>query len=367
MGMTPRERILAVYSGEEPDKIPVLIPKTIRRANPGWYQRLKDRGAALLGIATVYEPRMCTWREPLNPRFADVRYTRTEYCEEGVWKYRYTYETPVGTITGVVATNPTGPGANYAPHPVEHAVKQPSDWRVVNYFYKQTLDSLVPTSKETFERVEKALGDDGVVTAFLSDYTPWQNAWIWLAGPETAVTHFYEQPDEIQEFVDLSNRLHTRLAEFAAEFPANFVLLVDHITEMTSPKFYREYCLPVYEIYSKQLEGTGKILGVHMDGHFGHLKKEIAESPIDVIDSFSVPPTGDVSLAEARKLWPDKMMFMNTASHLAWSEPDEIRTAYERFAAEWGTKKGLLLELVEDLPDETVGPHLSAAMDAFGY
>ncbi len=210
MGMTPRERILAVYSGEEPDKTPVLIPKTLRRANPGWYQRLEDRGAALLGIATVYEP-------------------------------------PVGTITGVVATNPTGPGANYAPHPVEHAVKQPSDWRVVNYFYKQTLDSLVPTSKETFERVEKAIGDDGVVTAFLSDYTPWQNAWIWLAGPETAVTHFYEQPAEVQEFIDLSNRLHTRLAEFAAK--------------MFSPKICYPYHtgdtdLSVFTALMKDVEGV---------------------------------------------------------------------------------------------------------------
>jgi len=156
-------------------------------------------------------------------------------------------------------------------------------------------------------------------------------------------------------------------AEFAAEFPAKYFLLLDHITSVTSPRYYREYCLPIYELYSKQLEGTGKIIGVHMDGRFGHLKREITESPINVIDSFSVPPIGDVSLSEAKELWPDKMMFMNPAAHMAWAEPEELRKFYESLAAEWGNKKGLLLEYMEHLPMETVGAHMSAAMEAFGY
>ena len=104
-----------------------------------------------------------------------------------------------------------------------------------------------------------------------------------------------------------------------------------------------------------------------MDGRLGNLRKEIAETPLDVLESFSVPPTGDVSLAEVRKIWPDKTVFMNTASHLAWAEPEEVRTFYEALAQEWGSKNGLLLELSEELPPETVGAHMSAAMDAFGY
>jgi hypothetical protein len=58
---------------------------------------------------------------------------------------------------------------------------------------------------------------------------------------------------------------------------------------------------------------------------------------------------------------------MNTASHLAWAEPKEVREFYEALAEEWGSKKGLLLELSEELPLETVEAHMSAAMDAFGY
>ena len=96
--------------------------------------------------------------------------------------------------------------------------------------------------------------------------------------------------------------LHTRISEFAAECPCKFINIGDNITDTVSPDYYRKYCLPIYEIYSTQLEGTGKLLGVHMDGLLGTLRKEIAESPISVIESFTVPPAGVISLAEARKI-----------------------------------------------------------------
>ena len=72
-----------------------------------------------------------------------------------------------------------------------------------------------------------------------------------------------------------------RMAEISAGYPAKFVDIAENMSDMVSPAYYRKYCLPIYEIYSKQLRGTGKILGVHMDGRLGRLKKEVAESPLN--------------------------------------------------------------------------------------
>ena len=365
MSMTPRERIMAVLNGEEPDKIPVCVYERLLAQHPGgWSQRLKKRGLGLFHSDVFWAPEWSSLAGWQNPRLPDVKYTRTEYLEKGVWKYRQTYETPIGKITGVLMTNPMEYVA-VADTPEEYLIKQPSDWRVVNYIIKGILDNLVSRYKH-FEIAEDELGDNGIALISIRK-TAWQRAWIELAGPERAVIDFHEQPEEIQEYIDLHRRWHTRLAELAAGCPAKWVNIGENISDITSPKYYREYCLPIYQIYSQQLAGTGKILGVHMDGRLGNLRKEIAESPIDVVESFSVPPTGDVSLAEVRKIWPDKIIFMNTASHLAWAEPKEVREFYEALAEEWGSKKGLLLELSEELPLETVEAHMSAAMDAFGY
>jgi len=366
MSMTPRERILAVLNGEEPDRISVcsgerqLVGLSVERI-----ERLKERGLGILRTAGYFSPVWSTHTgQRRDPGLPDVKYTRTEYLEKGVQKYRQTYETPVGSITGVMMINPIDNIAvNDAPE--EYFIKEPSDWRAVNHIIKGMLDIMMPRYQH-FERAEEALGDEGIAYVFLG-YTAWQRAWIELAGPERAVIDFHEQSGEIEEYIDLHRRWHTRQAELAAGCAAKFIDIGENISDMTSPRFFREYCTPIYEIYSKQLEGTGKVLGVHMDGRLGSLRKEIAESPLNIIESFAVPPTGDISLAEVRKIWPDKMIFMNTAAHLAWAEPAEVREFYEGLAAEWGSKKGLLLELSEHLPVETVEAHMSAALDAFGY
>ncbi|MFC2017806.1 uroporphyrinogen decarboxylase family protein [Chloroflexota bacterium] len=366
MSMTPRERILAVLNGEEPDKIPVACLGSM----PGFefcpeiaLERLKKRGLSILRMSSIYTPvwSVLSGRDPGLP---DVKYTGTEYVENGILKQRQTYKTPAGNITCVIIANPIDNVA-LSRTPQEYLVKQPSDWRVVNYITRAILDNLAPMYQH-FQREEEGLGDEGIAYIILG-ITAWQNAWITLAGPERAIIDFHQQPDEVQEYIDLDRRWHTRLAEFAADCPAKYLVIQENMSDMTSPRYYREYCLPIYEIYAKHLHGTGKVLGAHMDGPLGKLKKEIAESPINVIDSLSVPPTGDVSLTEVREIWPDKMVFMNTAAHLSWAEPAKVREFYKALAEEWGSKKGLLLELCEHLPLETVEAHMSAALDAFGY
>ena len=365
MGMTPRERILAVLNGEEPDKTPVCIHAQMLAQYPGgWYRRLKRRGLGLIRPAGFFRPVWALTAGRQNPHLPDVKYTRTDYVEKGVWKARLGYDTPEGSIYSIWMANPVA-HVTTIETPEQYFIKQPSDWRVVNYIIKGILDNLAPSYK-TFLMAEDEIGNDGLCIIFLG-YTAWQRAWIEIAGPERAVIDFHMQIDEVKEFVELHTRWHSRIAEFAAESPAKFVDIGENISDMISPSYFRKYCMPIYEIYSKKLKGTGKVLGVHMDGRLGHLKKEIAESPINIMESFSVPPTGDISLSEIKQISPDKMIFMNTASHLAWAESKEVTSFYQALAKEWGSKKGLLLELVEQLPPDKVESHMSAALDAFGY
>ena len=107
MSMTPRERIMAILNAEEPDKIPVCVVTLLLSQLPGgWYRRLKERGLGSIHWTTFYTP---AWKSTLydqNPHLPDVKYSQTHYFEKGIWKYRHTYETPVGIITGVMMTNP---------------------------------------------------------------------------------------------------------------------------------------------------------------------------------------------------------------------------------------------------------------------
>jgi hypothetical protein len=269
----------------------------------------------------------------------------------------------VGTITSVTRLSPAQ--LVVATNKEEYFVKEQSHWRVVNYIFKGMLNKLAPNYGE-FEMMEDELGDTGITSGNI-EKTPYQRAWIDFATLERTLIDFDEQPEELQEYVEIQRQFHTRIAEITAESPAKFIDIGDHLTDMTPPKYYQEYCLPFYEIYSKALEGTGKVLGVHSDGRFGHLKKQIADSPFKVVESFTMPPVGDVSLSEAKSVWPDKLLFVNCPPHLHWAEYKEVRKFYESIAEEWGSKKGLIIEHSEDMPLEKLEENLSAALDAFGY
>ena len=356
MSMTCRERILACLSGEEPDKIPVVSYDWGRPK----IQRLAKRGLCLMGSVFLHKPNLPTAN--FNPYLEDVKCIQIHYAEKGVFKIRHSLETPIGTITSILRESSTE-GVKL-PSKEEHFVKERSDWRVVNYIFKGMLNKLAPNYAD-FEKMEDELGDTGMPIGFIGR-TPYQRAWIDLATFERTLIDFEEQPEEIQEYIEIQRQLHTRIAEIAAESPAKFIDIMDHPTDMTPPKYYREYCIPFYEIYSKALDGTCKVLGIHSDGRFGHLKKEFADSPFKVIESFTVPPAGDVSLTEAKSLWPDKLLFVNCPPHLYFVEYEEIRKGYESLAEEWGSKRGLLIEDSEG-PVHKVEMHLSAALDAFGY
>ena len=366
--MNPRERMMAVLNGEEPDKTPIVAFDFTRIGSQGgWLRRLIKRG---LGIARFLSPyRPTYWKRgdygDMNFHLQDVKYTQIYYVEEGLRKIRHSLETPVGTVTGVVAMNPVGEVPLLRGAQQEYFVKERSDWRVMNYIFKGILNNLSP-NYEAFKREEDELGDTGLCYGFV-EKTPFQRAWVELASLERTIVDFEEKPEELQEFLEIQRQLHLKQAEIAAESPIKFIDILEHVTNVISPRYYREYCLPYYEIYRKALQGTGKLLGAHMDGQFGHLKKEISETPLNVIESFTVPPVGDVSIREAKSLWPDKILFINCPPHVNNGTPEEVRGAYEAILKENGGKKGLLIEHSEDMPLDKIETNLSIALDVFGY
>jgi len=59
------------------------------------------------------------------------------------------------------------------------------------------------------------------------------------------------------------------------------------------------------------LHGKDKILAVHLDGRLKCLRDLIASSRIDVIEAFTPPPIGDISIEEARATWKGKVLWTN--------------------------------------------------------
>ncbi len=359
--MNPYERHLALLSGEEPDKVDIIAAEGLRTGPlGGWLRRLSGRGMGITHIVPPYKP-MFFYDNWINPEIKEIIYTQSHYIEKGIRKIRHGFETSVGNVFSIVGRNPDNLITNSPEIPF---VKNRSDWCIVNYIFEKMIENMRPNYEEMFLD-QDTLGMNGTTIAVV-DKTPFQRSWIELASLEQTVFDSLEKPDEFLEYIDVQTRFHEKAAEITAGCPAMQINIIDNITNTISPKLYEEYCLPIYKIYAQKLAGTGKCLAIHFDGYFKHLRKAITNSPFQVIDSFTVPPIGNVSLSEAKELWPDKIPFINLAPHLAFADKKELHEGYEKILAEWGNKK-IAIEHVEDLPQDRLEMHLSAVMDVCGY
>jgi hypothetical protein len=360
--MKPRERHLAVLHGQEPDKVNIVAAEGLRSGpQGGWMRRLAARGLGVTHIVPPYKP-MFFFDHRIDPGVEGVTYIKTHYVENRVAKVRHTYETPVGAVHSVVGSNPDDNVMTGSPQ--THFVKEEEDWRVINYVFERMLDAMKPNYEEM--RLDQADLGDGGYTIAVVDKTPFQRAWIELASMERTALDFNLKPDGLLEFIDLQRRFHERAADITANCPSEQVLIIDNVTNVISPRYYREYCLSFYEIYARALAGTNKVLAVHHDGLFAHLKKEIAEAPFQVLDSFTIPPVGNVSLRQAKQWWPDKIPFVNLPPHLAYADREALREAYAQIMTDWGSAV-LTIEHVEDLRPDQVERHLNAALDVADY
>lgn len=324
-------------------------------------RRLKARGMGITHLVPPYKP-MFFFDHMINPELPDIVYSKTWFYEGRVMRIRHQFETPVGVVDSVVAVNPDDKLLSNSPQ--THFIKSESDWEVINYIFRRMRDEMRPNYKEMLDDQED-LGDSGYTIAVV-DKTPFQRLWIEIAGVEQTVVDLMDRTEGFLQFLELQFSFHKQAAEITAGCPSDQVNIIDNITNIISPRYYREFCLPVYQIYADAFAGTNKKIAVHFDGLFGHLKKEITDSPIDIIDSFTMPPTGNVSLTEARQLWPDKIPYVNLPPHLAHASDEDIRQGYSDILSEWGSKR-LTIEHVEDLPIHVLERHLSCALDVCGY
>ena len=72
---------------------------------------------------------------------------------------------------------------------------------------------------------------------------------------------------------------------------------------MTNPKLFEKYSLPYYQKYADILHGQGKKVGSHTDGNLKPLLSLLAESNLDVCESFSPSHLTECTFEEAWQEW----------------------------------------------------------------
>lgn len=135
-----------------------------------------------------------------------------------------------------------------------------------------------------------------------------------------------DHPDHFARLVDALERREERRLHLVAESPAEFIGF-SCIEGLWGAETMRRYELPFYQRWIPYLQARGKICAVHADAiNLHRLKDLIAETGVAVVEAFTPPPVGNLSLAEARKAWgPDTVIWVNFPETVFWFGPEEVK------------------------------------------
>ena len=233
----------------------------------------------------------------------------------------------------------------------EFFVKKPDDYRILARAFE---DTTYTATSEFFDQSERALGDRGITLGSLGwapiRRTPLLEVQIDFAGPEQFSLDLADEVAPLMELLDQLGELTLAKVREAVKTPARYIKLWENLSiEMFGPRVYRRWFVPMYRRILDVLGPADKRLVVHYDGRLRVIAEDVAALDIDGIDSFTEPPEGDMQTAEARRLWPDKFLWLHPP--LGWFHMDreELVRRVERIAREAGPRR-FCFELSEDIP-----------------
>lgn len=339
--MTVRERIQTALRGGRPDQVPWTIYSGLLPQGET-AERLKAQGLGVVLSQPVF-----------TAEYPNLE-VEERWVEENGQSFRVqTWRTPVGELTQRARLEP-GYGSWWT---VDHLVKELRDYEVLEFIIR---DAVLRPSYEGFQQAEQSLGETGLLMTGV-ERVPFQRLWIQYTGLERLILDLHTEPGVVEQVLAAMREKDEEAWALVAASPAEFIWCPDNISGVvTGPPLFDRYCRPHYEALARVMHPRGKRLFVHMDGLMRRLRDSVRALPIDIVEAFTPPPDGDLSVAEARRAWEGKALSLNFPSSMHWAPPEEIKACTRQLIDEAAPGDGFLIGVTENIPAQVWERSLTA-------
>lgn len=253
--------------------------------------------------------------------------------------------TPVGSFRFAYAKSESG-NTSFL---VEHPLKREEDYKVRMWMEEHT------TYERNFEAVEAHLKGAGREGLSLGQLIPrcksaYQDLVEFFVGTEELVYAQMDFPDTVRSLWEMMVANDLKAVKLSLESAYDhFLTFEDSSTQNYSPTQYDEFIGSEIGQWCKLLAGAGKHYVQHACGHVAALTERMRDHGVFAIESISPPPTGDLTIKDARALVGDTM------GMIGGIEPTQFLNLSE-------TELGPYVETVID--DARGGPFLLANSDS---
>jgi uroporphyrinogen-III decarboxylase len=288
--MTPKERLLAALHGQQTDRLPwspflaywwEAQPEAFRAR--GELDFLQSIGAdpLLRGAAQLH--------------LSDTPGLEThEVTRDG--QRHTTFSTPVGTLTQLHRYVPQGNTWFLTEHPV----KTSQDVKVLQWINEHMR---INGNGTPYGEARVRLGESGLILPLIGTYgkSSFQSLVEHWIGTEELTYLLADDPEPLEACLEVMQARSKEIVRLAVQSEAEaFLFWEDSSTQNITPTWFSTYIAPELGAWADLIHGEGKLLVHHACGHLRDLLHPMAATGIDVIESISPPPTGNIELWEAR-------------------------------------------------------------------
>ena len=355
--MTKKERILAALQNKKVDK----VPWTMYASYPPWSEtELNFRNA---GLALIYQhfPICKVSMDEVTVSEENTFVLKNNTGRNSILRKFNTPSGEVSTRHEFIINSLPGPGdllqyfgSNIDQESLswvtEFPFKSEADYDVLEYIYKNSKFSL---NNDEYLRTEKIIGNEGLIFALMGK-SPFQILLYELMGAQKCYLEHFSNNSKFNRLFEVLYEKQKEKYLLASESSAKVFWAPENITSiLTPPDFFQQYYIPFYNEMADILHKKGKLYAVHMDGTLASIADLIKDTRIDIIEAFTPPPMGDITVVEARKIWGDKVIWINfPGTLLATADFDTIEKYTIDMLKSIAPGNGFLIGCTENYPME---------------
>ena len=342
--MTPRERDEAALLRRPHDGVPFTVYESLLPRGES-ERRLRDDGLCVF----VHPPAFRTVLRQVTEE--TVRFTGAD----GQPRLRHVVRTPAGNLTSVVRD------LGYTHWTEEYPFKTAGDYEALEAMVQ---DRQYVPDYEAFTARQALWGEDGFSAASL-DYSPLMTIIVRLMGVEQFSIQWAENRERVLRLYEALTEDVRKQYPVVADSPASVVGYCGNVSpQVVGVERFERYILPHYDELAEALHAKGKLLYVHLDADNWPLARGIASSKVDIIEAFTPSPTCDMTVAEARQVWPDKVLWVNFPSSVHLEGPEAVEAMTRRIIGEAAPAERFLMGITEDTPPDRWAANYAAILRA---
>lgn len=363
--MTKKERFMTALKRGVPDVVPVapLIHHRFAHKVLGrWDWKAVFEVHQMLGSIHFRGPLSVGVRSSLPEGYGE-EWHEVERSPDGRVMIEWLIRTPKRTLKGKIIKGMI-PNDPLVSKTVEYPVKSVEDWLAFLDFRLKWLENASDYDYDTVAEAVQVMGEDGIASVGLAP------AFTVLAerrGMEQFLLDLFDYPDLINELLEVERKIMEKHVEAFIASPAEVAWL--DICWATGAnmgrKNFERWAFPdVMRAMEKVKSAQGKFLGLYALGRIRDLLPMLVDTGVHFVETFE-PNEGDISLAEAKRLYSDRICIMGNFDCvvLAFGTVDDAKKETRRCLQEGMEGGGYILVTADEVPANAKWENLKAMVE----